>query len=58
MRKEMHGVLAKAAGDGIGDYARGCDDRDHGRTIDGDPGHRGEGKETLHGLPYFAADVE
>jgi hypothetical protein len=45
-------------GDGIGGSARGCDDHDRVGAIDGDPGHRVEGKEALRGMPYGPAGVK
>jgi hypothetical protein len=44
--------------DGVGDIARRCDDHDHFGAIDGESGHREEGRETLRGMPYGPAGVE
>ena len=34
--------FGQGRGDGVGDIARRCDDRDHFGAIDGEPGHREE----------------
>ena len=55
---KTRGVASRAAAMVSAVIARGCDDRDRVGAIDGHPGHRVEGKEALHGMPYGTAGIE
>ena len=55
---KMRAVVTKIAASASALLLAGCDDRDRDRPIDGDAGHRVEGKEALRGLPHDAANAE